>query len=1015
MYFLIFEKMKHIYSILTIFLLFSYGLTLAQQFNFQNYSVSEGLAQSQVYAMLEDSRGYIWMGTRGGGLSRFDGQDFYTFTTQNGLNNNYIGAICEDKNGNIWIGTDNGISCFNGQHFKNYTLDEAPVHAMIQDQDSTFWLGTNEGIMQFDGKDFHHFSKKNKLPLVRTWAAYIDSHQNIWMAGENGAIKIKGADFEHFTRKKGLNVNDVRDFVEDKNGHIWMGTYSGGVNIYDGKNFKRLMIRDGLGSNLVLDMFKDKEDKIWVGTQNGGVAIWNPADSTLTNLTIDDGLCNNHVRAITQDTWGNIWIGTSGGGVSKYFGQQFTHFDKSNGLKGNYIYAIAEDMRGKIWFSVSNKGLMTYDGNNFAHIGRDSGFLDIKSKAIFIDDKDKTWVGMEGNGVAIRNDSNYQILRTRDGLSGNWIRDIAKDSSNYMWVAAAGGGISRISPKDSTYRIKIKKFTRRDGLRDDRITDLHIRPNQQVWFATRSQGVGYIENDNTIVNFTQKDGLPSNNIRSIVEDSTGYLWLGTAGAGIARIAIQADTLAVNVINHETKLTSNNIYLLVFDDDNNLWAGSETGIDKILLDAERNVKDIVHFGRQEGFVGIETCQNAVLKDRRGNLWFGTINGLTKYNPKTTLKNPIPPKIQIREVRLFYEELSATPYADWLTAWGGLKKGLKLPWNQNHLGFEFFGVNHSNPEKVQYQWKLEGQEDKWSPIKASNEVSYSNLAPGDYTFLVRAYNEDMVTNESAKSISFTILPPFWEKWWFRLSVLSAILLLIIYIVRSRVAKVKKAAQRQQEKLELDKHLIQLEQKALQLQMNPHFIFNALNSIQSLISQKDHKTARYQLAKFSKLMRATLENSRENDIALENEIQVLESYLTLEQFSRDGQFDFYIEIDESIDIEETFIPPMMLQPFVENAIIHGVAHLSNGGEIHIHFSQKNDILECKITDNGIGRTAAHRKKSQIGHRHKSTGLKVTQERLDLLKKKEQKESSLHISDLVLADGTVGGTKVVVRLPIS
>ena len=213
-------------------------------------------------------------------------------------------------------------------------------------------------------------------------------------------------------------------------------------------------------------------------------------------------------------------------------------------------------------------------------------------------------------------------------------------------------------------------------------------------------------------------------------------------------------------------------------------------------------------------------------------------------------------------------------------------------------------------------------------------------------------------------------------------------------------------------MEKHLLSLEQKALQLQMNPHFIFNALNSIQSLISQKDEKKARYQLAKFSKLMRSILENSRSQVITLEDEIQTLQDYLAIEKSSRGNTFDFKVTTLLEVDTEELMIPPMILQPFVENAIIHGVAHLTENGKIDIHFLQKNKILECSIQDNGIGREAAKEIKSQIEHQHKSAALEVTQERLDILNKDMRGLKSLEITDLKNKNGDASGTKVLVRL---
>ena len=239
----------------------------------------------------------------------------------------------------------------------------------------------------------------------------------------------------------------------------------------------------------------------------------------------------------------------------------------------------------------------------------------------------------------------------------------------------------------------------------------------------------------------------------------------------------------------------------------------------------------------------------------------------------------------------------------------------------------------------------------------------------------------------------------------------MLLIGLFIRLRVNRIRREAAIKTERLEMEKSILQLEQKALQLQMNPHFIFNVLNSIQSLITKKDEKTARYFLAKFSKLMRAILENSRETKITLEQEIETLQNYLGIEQFSRGNAFDFEIEIDPRLDVDEIMIPPMLLQPFVENAIIHGVGQVTEGGKVKLEFIQKYGTLECVITDNGPGIEKARARKSQQEHTHKSAALEVTQERLDILNA-GIKNRSLEITDLSKEDARLTGTKVVLRL---
>jgi ligand-binding sensor domain-containing protein len=1021
-------------------------LLSGQQFNFQNYSVSEGLAQSQVYAMIEDRQGYIWLGTQGGGVCRFDGKNFKQYSIRDGLVNNYVESLFEDQEGNIWVGTQKGFSKFDGLAFQNFHLPESDfITAISQEPLGKIWIGTAQGTYQFDGEKFTDYH----LPSSRVNYFFYDNKDNLWIGtDESGAYQIRDEQvLKNFKIADGLSANNIKSIYQDDQNNIYFAIFNGGINVYNGSYFSYFRTNEGLASDLVTTMFADDEGQIWIGSQGKGVTIWNPKENTFSYLNESDGLANNHIRNILKDHWGNYWMGTSGGGVSKYSGQQFIHYNTSNGLQGNQVYALAKDTSGHFWLSASTKGISYFDGKKFTHFGEDEGFAEVKSKAIFVDDASRVWIGTEGNGLALFAKDTFQFFTHDDGLSGNFIRDIVQDNQGRIWIATAADGITQIeisreefslSPPltgnvDSSFQASLIRY--RDnlkfriyrkgklGLASRKITDLHVDKKGRIWFATRDNGIGFFKDDNTIFTISNKDGLLDNHVRSLTEDADGNLWIGMASKGICKLKMYRNSFIIENYNtfsylddrqNRRTITSNNVYLLQVDKDQNLWIGTEVGLDKLYFDKTGNINKIKHFGKSEGFLGIENCQNATLRDSMANLWFGTMNGLTKYNPASTSNNPIPPIVNITAVNLNYEPLSQTDFKKWANPRGGILPGLELPYDKNDLEFEFQGINLSNPEKVLYQWKLTGVSDDWTPLRPKNNADFNNLPPNNYTFFLRAFNEDGVANKTPFEMSFTILPPYWQTWWFRLVSVLLGVFLIAYFIRFRINQIREKAAREKEKLEMEKNLLTLEQKALQLQMNPHFIFNALNSIQSLISQKDEKKARYQLAKFSKLMRSILENSRSQVITLEDEIQTLQDYLAIEKSSRGNTFDFKVTTLLEVDTEELMIPPMMLQPFVENAIIHGVAHLTENGNIDIHFLQKNKILECSIQDNGIGRAAAKEIKSQIEHQHKSAALEVTQERLDILNKDMRGLKSLEITDLKNEDGTACGTKVLVRLPV-
>ncbi len=1014
---------------------------MAQQFNFQSFSVAEGLPQSQVYALLQSTSGHLWMGTQGGGLSQFDGQRFQNFSQRDGLSGNYIEALAEWQ-GQICVGTRNGFDLYDGKQFRHFDPDPQQnliVTAFSPWQDSLLLIGTTRGLFVFNGKQVTTYQQIGKVRINCIYR--VPGQKDVWIGTNRGAFMLNASGAKRMTRQDGLNADEIFAITSDGGGRIWLATL-GGCNIWDGKRFDYLQSQDGLSSNYVRTLFTDRDDNVWVGTQDNGLSIWHPADSTLTNLNADQGLCNNYIRQIIQDAWGNIWLGTSGGGLCKYSGQLFRHYNISNRTADNLVYALCRDTLDRLWTAAADDGLARLDSSGWQFFGRAEGFADTKVKAMYCDRNGRLWFGSNGQGISTWQDSTFEFIKDRNGYPlGNWTRDFEEDLAGNLWIASASQGLIRLKARDTVFTIEksipifndslglidslytqdsivlvvdYKKYGRKEGIASVQINALHMDRQGRLWYASKDRGIGYLSNGN-FQNFDKTNGLPSNQVRSIAEDSLGNIWIGTAGYGVCRIVPGQDTLAIRTFTEQEGLASSNIYLLEFDKQGYLWVGCGRGVDRIALDAAGNFKDVRHFGQTEGFYGVETCQNAVMRDPEGYLWFGTINGLTQYLPGKLSKNETPPRVQITGISLFYEPLEQTAYANWILPGLGLRPGLRLPYKDNHLGFSFAGVNLSKPGGISYQWKLEGQEADWSPLSATQSVSYSNISPGDYRFMLRAYNEDMVVSDPPLVIPFSIATPFWQRWWFITSLILGVLALMLLIFRTRLNQVRRKAKIEQERLALENTVLQLEQKALQLQMNPHFIFNALNSVQSLFLNEEREQARQLLSKFARLMRATLEHSRSQRISLEQEREILDHYLAIEQYSRGKKFNYSIEIDSALDPEEVQMPPMLLQPFVENAVIHGVGNLDREGKIEVVFKKENaQELQCTIRDNGVGRAASAERNARKTKKHQSMALDVTRERLELLNQPFGLKKSLEIIDLKHADGQANGTQVNLYLPL-
>ncbi|MBA2612749.1 MAG: histidine kinase [Bacteroidetes bacterium] len=991
----------------------------AQQYNFHNYSVKDGVAQSQVYALLQDSRGYLWMGTQGGGITSFDGINFKTYTVKDGLTNNYISCVKEDAKHNLWIGTMNGVCMYNGLEFKKYKLvgDSAQLSIKSIDFDNKGrkWLATNVGVLFLDDKGITNVSELLKDKKTVVTSLLVDSQNNVWYGNADGLYKITEVNnvFQKikFDKSNGFTNNSIPCIKQDAKGNLWIGTYGDGVYVYDGNRFYKIDLNLELYKQTILDCYFDKHDNVWLATLNHGVAQYNTLSKSFSFITENEGLSNNHVRSIIQDKSGNYWFGTSGGGVCNYFGKQFTVFDKSSGLGGNFIYSIFRDNKQRLWVGTSDKGVSVFDSSRFTNYNAAKGFADVKVKAINEDNNGNIYFGTDGQGVFVSNDG--FSFKAIDELNKKYIRAIVKDKNGDLWIATAGAGLYKLVLKDSPILIN---YTVKEGLLHPRLTALHYDKQGRLWYATENNGIGFIENDKVKKPvFTGNDKLPASSIRCFAEDNTGYLWAGTGGDGLLCFPLYHGDLKLKRYDHTNGLTSSNIYLVSCDKANNLFVGTETGLDHIYLDKERKPKEIKHYSKGEGFTGIETCQNSVFNDDDGTIWFGTINGLTKYDPSNLVKNQNEPVTTITDVKLFNTTISKTEYKNFTGDWNTISD-LKLPYDQNNLSFDFTGINFSNPDAVRYKWKLEGSDKSWSPVTAQKNVNYSNLGGGDYTFMVMACNEDGVWNEQPVIFKFHISLPFWKRWWFIVLILAFGFGAVFAVFRWRLNSIRSKAAETQKKLQLEKEVVELEQKALRLQMNPHFIFNALNSIQSQIGTDNEQAARYYLAKFSRLMRQILDNSRSTSITLEEEVNTLENYLLIEKFCNGDRFDYKIIVDEAIEKDYVKIPPMLLQPFIENAIKHGLKYIDGKkGLIEVNFVERNNILECSVTDNGIGRVKAEElNKNSKETYHRSTALIVTRERLDLLKE-DNGICSLEIIDLYDEQNNATGTKIIVRIPIA
>ncbi len=908
----------------TLFLFcFLFAITInAQKVNFKNYSIANGLPQSDVVDAVQDAVGYIWFATQGGGIARFDGNSFDVFSQENGLSSNFANSFYIQKD-SFFIGTNNGLSIKIKNKFTTYKTPK--INKLIW-LDKKLYLATNQGVYQF---------KKNYTTPIK--------------------INLK------------IDLSNVLD-IQYKNSSYWI------------KTSNKIWKSTSLNST----------SKIKSSTLKEFDALFNQEKSIIQRLEID-----NSIKSITHkiftDRQQNTWLLTYGNGVYKSISNNFKHYDVIDNIVIKGVTAIHQK-NNSIWFTDTNRNLFTIDSLGIRFVRKNS----FKTTAITSDSNDNLWFGSQNKGVSIFRKSNDSLnvsgfdierLHSENGLPTNNIQNIIIQN-NTVWLVSEKIGILKLAYNfQQNFVENISVFNQNNGLKKH-LTTTSLLHNNKIWYGTLNGDIGFIAN-NTVTHYSRF--LNINTSISSLAFSADDLYIGTLGNGIWKTTIPKLN-SPKPIKSEF-LSSKNSYQLMVDAKNQLWMGSEKGVDKIEFQ-NHEISKSTHYNANDGFIGIETTKNTSIQDNFGNLWFGTKNGITRYTPNENKKTLIKPTIHFITIEVSNQSIDPIQQQ--------FKNAvLQLSPAQNNISFNFKTVDINQPKRVEYQYTLNETKSAWT---SNNSINFANLTSGNYTFSVRSRNASKTESQPA-IFSFYIDKPLYQKTWFIVSATTLVILIFLLIIFSFFRRKQLKNQQKIEKLTLENYLITLEQKALQLQMNPHFIFNVLNGIKAFGNNGNTKELNTTISQFAALLRSLLQNSRKEEISLSEEIDTLKNYLNLEQ-KMNANFEYTITTEVgNIATEEILIPPMLVQPFVENSIKHGFKNVN--GKVSIHFKTKNNHLVCTIIDNGIG--IEQSKKGKTASTHTSIALKVTKERIENL----SKTSTLEIKELA-KNSYVIGTKVEFKIPL-
>jgi ligand-binding sensor domain-containing protein len=1031
--------------ILSVFLLFINQSVIAQvkDIKFDHMTVDEGLPSNTINGVIRDSRGFIWIATENG-VSRYDGYHFENFRANEGdtksISSNLTYAVFEDKQQRLWVGSENGLDLLNrkSDRFDKHFFKGIPIRSIYQDKNLTLWVGTDKGLYayheqtkNFDKPFGNLFDAKNDR--YNTIPSIIeDYHGNLWIGTSNNGVYVYDIEakifavYLHDENKTGtLSNNNVRKIIEDHNHNIWIATYGGGLNLFEPetKTFKAFTSRlddpNGISTNLIPTLWEDSKGMIWIGTDGKGIDIFDYKKNVFHHVVHSPynskSLNNNVVRSISSDGRGGIWIGTYAGGVNFYnqHTEAFFHYKVPTYNGNNSVTSFAEEKNGNLWIGVDGGGLCYFNRAtgqflNFIHDEKNVNSLsDDRVISLVLDHQGLLWIGTYLGGLCTYNPKTKSFRRytdhDRSKLTDNVIWALLEDDQNRIWVGT-NRGLNLYHRENDTF--SCFDITN-SNLSNSMIRCIFQDHKKRLWIGTQA-GLNIMNRNNdgfiVIKSDPDKNSLSNHWIRTINEDKLGNIWVGTfeglnlldEKAGMFVSFKESDGLPDNIVSG-----------ILADDTNNIWISTGRGLAWFDL-PEKKIKIYnVNDGLQDKQFNI----NASFMTQHGEFLFGGNNGFTLFLPdviKHAKSNNFPPPLAITGLKIFNKEVlpaQNSPLANPINE----TKLITLPYDQTVLTFEFAALNFIQPENNQYAYRLLGFEDDWNYVGVKRSATYTNLEPGDYAFQVKASNNDGVWNNKGISLSLSIEPPFWGTWWFKLViiiVISSLALWILNIIRNRI----------REKIRINKLIAELEIKALIAQMNPHFIFNCLTSIQELIMANKQEEAMHYLNQFSKLLRTVLNSSEKNFIPLELELTLLELYLELEAMRFDNQFHYKISVDEAIDPEEVNIPSFLIQPFVENALWHGLMHKKGDRNLNISFTlETEDLLVCKIEDNGVGRDVATRfRRKSIKAPYQSMGIKIIRERISLMKKQNDAVDLNIIDVLDSSNGLAAGTTVIIKLPL-
>lgn len=980
----------NLYYIILFFIAIGYYTPVcSQHYVFKHYSKENGLAGNVVYCVSQDKDGFMWFGTDNG-VSRFDGKNFTNFTTERGLTDNEVLEIFSDSRGRTWFVSLSSAICYyyQGKVYSPTTTSSLQMNTALNNVKGIY--EDKAGNIWFRGSISYCYTRNNELIRIETLSGNdkkrntqdyatasilpygINAKGNFFSGNKKGELieYINPQNSEKLTSdyiafgEESQKSNCVDDYKLDLHYHVTAHQVivtrfiNNRLTLVNRIRFDTINV----SKSLCID---EKKNELWLPTQNGAMVF------TRDFKLIEHTLQGHGINAIFIDSFDNVWCITYGDGIYFLNSSRIRYVDDPTGEGSSDVLSFSIDKEGNILSAIKGKGIIKsgagLEQNSYLGISGVEGGI----KKIFTNKKEEQIIIGNSSFYSFNLKESHKYYQIKYGA----IKDVEEISAGQYLIACSNGCYLQ----NDTIKGKM--------LLPYRCTAVAKGENDECWVSSIDSLYKIVHQN--VYPYKLYDVNRDGRIVSLDYTEGNILWICTYNNGIK--AIINDKMYL--FNFSNGLLSNQCRSTYFEAPGKLWVITDLGINKIIY----NPNNLSQFSIKSITLadGLPSDQVRQLIKRNDTIWVATDKGLVYFNESQISKKL---EIPVNITRFEADDSLTTAY--------------NFKYYQNRISIEFTAISFSSGENLRFLYKLEGLDEHWIQT-SERRIEYASLKPGRYTFRVKAIDENGAESSNTATRSFYIAPAFWNTLAFRLGIIVPLVLLAIYIYTRRLNNKRR---KEVEQSNTDKKFAELKLEAIRSQMSPHFIFNCLNAIQHFNIKNDQQSAQYFMSEFARLIRKTLNHSRADFVVLAEEIELLDTYIKLEKLRFEELFQYEIIISEAVKqrMLNLLVPSLIFQPYVENAIIHGLKYLKNTqGKLTLSFSLLNERLLVKLEDNGIGMEESEKIKNIENKQHQSVGMLLNNSRIDIINRIYDLDIQLSITDKHSINSLLQGTIVEISLP--